>query len=224
MKTQHLLPVTLVLAWALAAVPAFATPTDICNAYNADITADGALVLYLWGDWGNDKYDDGHYVGFSYGLMDMFEVGGDWRITENEDFRQDPTLDAKFRFSLSDELTNAIAVGVDNINFDEDVQGKFIPYIVYTHDFEGLRAHAGYSFEEDNSGAFVGFDAATGDATLKWDWKQIADGDDWMGAVGFDMPFELMTENWVLSMFLTWSSNDDISDVWHAEINYTFGG
>jgi hypothetical protein len=229
------------IAWGLLAGPALAYPTNTNITYNADVTPDNQLILYLAGEWGNDKFDDGHYVGFSYGLMDIIEIGGTWRLTEDEDYRRDPVFDVKLRYDLGgtecdegcDETeeegcdgsridTTGIAIGVDNINFDEDKNGHIIPYIAYTHDFDGMRATAGYSFEEDNGAIFVGFDAAAGDAVLKWDWTQIDDGDDWMAAVGFDLPFVLTDDNWCFSSYLAFSSNDAYSDVWGAEISYTF--
>jgi len=221
-------------------LPASATPSDTNITWNADVTADESLTLFTWAEWGNNKYDDGHYIGFSYGLFDWVEIGGDWRITEDEDHRQDPTFDAKLRFALSDEEdgcgdgegcggscacinTTAIAIGVDNINFDEDENGDFIPYIVYTHDFDGFRGHAGYAFEEDNGAIFVGFDTNAGDATFKWDWTQCNDGDDWLAAVGVEVPFELLDEDgWNFATYLMFASNDEMSDTWTVEFNYTF--
>lgn len=222
------------ILWVIAATPVSATPTALNNAYNADVTDGGALILYLSGDWGNNKYDDGHDFGASYGLMGQFEIGFSWRLTAEDDFRQDPTFDAKFRFDLGGDKmdcegdcadcggcdTTGVAIGVDNINFDEDALGNFVPYIVYTHDFDGMRGHAGYAFEEDNGAIFVGLDHDTGDATLMWDWMQIDDGEDWQTAFGFSMPFQWLDDNWCFTSNLTFSSNSTHADVWYAEFSY----
>jgi hypothetical protein len=224
------------------ALPASAYPTKINNAYNADVTPACALDLHLWGEWGNNKYDDGHFLGASYGIADMAEVGFSWRLTEDEGYRQDPTYDVKLRFDLGEKpetccadgegtceegctgcpcrTSTGLAIGADNINFDEDTLGKIIPYIVYTHDFEDMRAHVGYSFEEDNGAIFAGLDFDSGDATLKFDWMQVNDGNDWEAAFGFDMPFQLYDDNWTFTSYLTFASDSDASDVWHAEVSY----
>jgi hypothetical protein len=231
MRRITLLFIIAAAAAIFLAAPVFADPTGNNITYNADVTAANELVLIFSAEWGNNKYDDGHFVGFSYGLMDMFEIGGNWRLTEDEDYRHDPVFDAKFRFDLGQDIscdgedgyrtTTGIAVGADNINFDTDKNGNIIPYIAYTHDFEGLRATAGYSFEEDNGAIFVGFDAETGDATLMWDWTQVNDGEDWNAAVGCEMPFEWFDDNWAFATHLAFSSNSTASDVWYVEFNYT---
>jgi len=231
MKRITLLLTLTAAAAIFLAAPVFADPSGNNITYNADVTGANELVLIFSADWGNNKYDDGHFIGFSYGLMDMIEIGGNWRLTEDEDYRQDPIFDAKFRFDLGEDCecpgcenqcrtTTGIALGADNINFDEDENGSIIPYVVYTHDFNGLRASAGYAFEEDNGAIFVGFDADTGDATLMWDWMQENDGDDWRAAVGCEMPFDWFDDNWTFVTHLSFSSDSTASDIWYVEFNY----
>lgn len=231
---------TMAMLSLLFTLPAMATYTGNNNTPSADITDEGTTILYAYGQWGNGKFDDGHYFGISYGLFDILEIGTDWRLTEDDDFRHDPTFDIAFRYDLGGEDkcdcggecgdecggcwmdSTGLAIGVYNINFDEDLEGNFIPYLVYTHDFEGFRGSLGYSFEEDNGAIFAGFDAPTGDATVMGDWTQTNDGGDWDATIGFDMPFEWFDDNWSFCSFILFSSNDDEPDVWHVEFSYTF--
>lgn len=247
--------------FAILALPAMATPTHTNNVYNADVTGDGELVLYLWGMWGNEKYDDSHWTGFSYGFGDFLEIGGSYRITENDDFRSDPHFDARLRYALADFWkgdeeeeggcaeeeeggegeggcgegeggvccggacsyvnTTGIAIGIDNLTGDEDVNGNMIPYIAYTHDFgDNFRGTAGYAFEDGNNAIFVGFDTTSGSGTYKWDWRQINDGADWQASVGFEFPFEAYWDNWAIASWLSFSSNQNIGEVWIVEVSY----
>jgi len=224
------------------AAPAWADFTGLNIVPDAQVQDDGALTFMVRGDWGNSGFDDGHYIGFSYGLMDYLEIGGSWRLTEDEDFRGDPTFDVKFRYNLAPEmepcpgsdeeagcggckgLATGIAVGAYNINFDEDENGNMVPYLVYTHDFEGFRGSLGYSFEEDNGAIFSGWELDAGDGVLKWDWTQISDGNDWNSSVGFETPFywdDWLDGDWTIGSWLMFTSNDAGSDVWTVEVSYT---
>jgi len=253
------------------AAPAFADFTGTNLVPDARVQDDGSLKFLLRGDWGNNKYDDGHFIGFTYGLLDYFEIGGSWRLTENEDLRRDPVFDLKFRYDLApekdgcdeememdndDETEDAdeaedvdevddddetemeggcgggcgyknatgIAVGAWNVNFDEDKNGKIIPYFVYTHDFDGLRGSIGYEFQEDNDGIFTGWEFDAGDGVLRADWTQVNDGEDWNGSVGFETPFywdDVVDGEWTVGSWLVFSSDDNASDVWNLELTYT---
>ncbi len=219
-----------VLAWFIA-VPAWATATRCNNTYNTDITDEGNTILYFFCDWGSGKYDDGHFFGISYGLMDWVEIGGTYRLTENSDFQSDPFFDIKVRYGFSNcddpdsdwGHSGAIAFGLDNITGNEDENGSMIPYIAYTHLWSGdFRGHAGYSLEDNNTGLFFGFDTVAGDANLKWDWMQTNDGSDWITAFGFDIPVTIFDTDLGFCTFLTFPSNDNESEVWYVEFTYEF--
>jgi len=252
------------------AAPAFADFTGTNLVPNASVQDEGALKFFLRGDWGNNKFDDGHSIGFRYGIFENFEIGGSWRLTEDEDFRQDPTFEVKFRFDLApekegcgtememddddegedvedadeaedvDEMDDddememgcegcgpvnatGIAVGAWNVNFDEDKNGKIVPYIVYTHDFTGLRGSVGYAFQEDNNAAFTGWAVDAGDGAVRCDWIQANDGEDWNAAVGFQTPLnwdDVIDGAWGIESWLTFSSDDNASDVWTVKLTY----
>ena len=260
MKTRYIITVAIsLMVWGLLAIPAMATPTHTCITPNADITPAMNVVVYGWGEWGTNRFDDGHFAGISLGLFDIIEVGGTYRLTKDSDNSLDPTFDAKAHYQLFDNLT--IAGGAYNINSDEDKNGKMVPYGVVCYDFGGLRANVGFAGTEKEksitfkvkqpdgtfkvsdpvpweefaakfptssrvmaaSGVFAGIDSKAGDATVKMDWMQINQGDDWRAAFGFDVPFELLIDGWKLGSWLTFSSNDLIPDTWIVEMSYAYG-
>lgn len=221
------------LAWFIAA-PAWATPSGCANTYTTDVTAEGNTILYLFGDWGNNKYDDGHYFGISYGVGDWMEIGGTYRLTLDSDFQSDPVFDLRLRHGLSDEEEcegadsgwghpGAVAFGLDNITGNEDENGSMIPYIAYTNLWcEGVRGHAGYSFEDGNNSIFIGFDAEAGDATLLADWMQTNDGGDWVAAFGVAFPLEIFDTEFGGCTFLSIPSDDAESETIYLELAYEF--
>lgn len=245
MRKKLLFLLVLAVSVWLIASPAMAVSSTTNFTWNGDVTPDDTWIFFAMGDWGTDKFDDNHEIGFSYGFEDFLEVGGRWRLTENSDFSQDPRFDAKYRFDIGGneacccgpgcsnseepcccgEVCNCgdstgVAIGLDNINFDEDKNGKVMPYLAYTHDFGGLRGTLGYSFEEDNGAVFGGLDSAAGDVTLKWDWRQMNDGENWQTAFGLTMPFHFYDDNWNFKTFLTFSTDSTAPDIWHCEFFY----
>jgi hypothetical protein len=226
----------------LMAAPAWADHSGNNMTPTAAVQDEGATPLLFTGEWGNAKADDGHYLGICYGLFGTMEIGGTYRLTEDDDFRLDPTFEFKYRYSLADEpepcgmeggcsgcggctaLETALAVGAWNINFDEDKNGSIVPYVVYTHDFTGLRGSVGYSFEEDNGAFFSGWELDAGETVLRWDWMQANDGNDWDAAVGFETPFnwdDWFESNWTVGSWLQFSSDSAASDMWVLQFTYT---
>jgi hypothetical protein len=222
MLRKSIFAVVSITIFVALCAPAFATATTVINAYSADVTPAGHAIIYLYGLWGNEKHDDAHYVGVSYGIGDFLEIGGNWRITKTEDYRHKPTADAKFHWDINkkDKLTSAFAVGIDNVSTDQDKEGHNIPYVAYTQDFKDFRAHAGYSFEDDNRGIFVGLDAKTGEALLLWDWIQSNDGHDWITSFGAEVPVKVISEDFYASASLSFSSQESSSDVLEVTLEY----
>ncbi|MFH1676202.1 MAG: hypothetical protein ABIC40_04175 [bacterium] len=252
MKTKNIITIAIsLMVWGLLAIPAMATPTHTCITPNADITPEMNVVVYGWGEWGANRFDDGHFAGISLGLFDIIEVGGSYRLTKDSEFRMDPTFDAKAHYKFNDNIT--IAAGAYNFSGDEDKNGSMVPYGVLCYDFGGLRANVGFAAREKEkidevnpatgvpytwkewaekypnypgviaaSGLFVGFDTKAGDATLKMDWTQINQGDDWRTAFGFDVPIEILIDGWTVGSWLVFSSNDQIPDTWILELSYAY--
>jgi hypothetical protein len=199
----------------MAARPAQAT------SYTAPVTGDGQFYIYYGNITGNKGYEGCGYAGFDYGFFDFFETGICWTVGDSDSVFESPVFDGKVVYALDDERSTSLAAGFDNLSGDEDKNGPIIPYFVYTHDFDGVRAHGGYIFERDNESIFLAVDGDIENVCLGADWSEINEGNDWEASVSIWVPLTDIDDNCALYSYYTFSSDKEAGETLTIELSFT---
>lgn len=209
------------LAFVVSATQA--QPSGLNNIPTADTTPDKTLVLQGFSVFGEDR-KPGFFTGFKFGLTPHELVGIEFGLLGQlgpED-SQNLTFHAKLGISPAVDWPR-LGGGIANVAFtddDQDDAGAEFPYAVISHDFEIVRLHGGYKFQEDNEGAFVGidrtFDVWERKLTLRADAIQIEDESDWLGSFGLMFPIidTIVFEGWISKPF------DGGDPVFTLKLNY----
>jgi hypothetical protein len=205
----------------VASTLAFPLPSQALT-YNCYTVGAEQAYLYFGNESGNNGYESYSYMGITYGIEDIAEIGGCW-VVDGGHMLESPVFDAKVRISLDDETGTAFALGFENASSDEDKNGSYVPYAVYTYDFGSLRGHAGYAFERDNEGIFFGIDGDVDETCLGVDWRQMDEGSEWESTINIYAPLEFIDESCALFAYYTFSSDSEESDTLTVEISYTIG-
>ncbi len=170
------------VAVALLAGVSLATPTGLNNIPTADVVPQNVLVLQSWANFGSDL-DTSWAAGFKYGPACNWEVGLDGGLT-GPGSGQGITGQAKYRIPLQNGAR--VALGVANISNDTDVNGDYFPYVVLSAPLgQKTAGHAGYEFQNNNEGVFLGLDSYVGKVDVRTDWVEKGVGDDSMWSLGF---------------------------------------
>lgn len=194
------------LAAALMAVSVRATPSGLNNIPTADTTGARTLVLQGFSTFGENR-GPAHFAGFKMGLDPLgqrVEWGLDSRVGPDD---AGPAV-LQFKYALQFQAPGpTLALGVANLALtegDRDEAGQPFSYFVLTHDFGGMRAHAGYGLQSRNNAAFLGLDRTfkvfARDLMLRADLTQIDDRDQWLGSAGF---LYLLHKNWALESWVS---------------------
>jgi hypothetical protein len=173
----------------------FGDATGLNNMPTADTPPHRKLVFQFKTTLG-DEMESVYFGGVKSGL-DVFEQRFEWGVdsTLGVSSLGNDAGPAILQFKLAHDLVDdqtAFGVGVANIGVrsrDRRDVGQPFTYLVLSHDFGFLRAHAGYGLQQDNNTALIGFDKTIRlferDLTLRSDFIQIDDQDQWLGSAGF---------------------------------------
>ena len=194
------------LAATLVAVSVHATPTGLNNIPTADTTGARTLVLQGFSTFGENR-GPAHFAGFKTGLDPLgqrVEWGLDSRIGPGS---AGPAV-LQFKYAVQLQAAGpTLALGVANLALtkgDRDEAGQPFSYLVFTHDFGGMRAHAGYGLQNRNNAAFLGLDKTfkvfARDLMLRADLIQIDNRNQWLGSAGF---LYLLHKNWALESWVS---------------------
>ena len=210
------------LVWILCLIGCFvfvqsglASPSGLNNIPTADVVPENILVFQTWANLGPERSTD-LFFGAKFGVYKGVEIGLD-----SED--SGPIV-AQFKvqapvFGPDSKLLPL--VGVENISTDTDRAGDLNPYIVFTYDFDFLRGHVGYNFQDDNLGAFLGVDTTVQlggrDLVLRADVRETSDGDELLGSLGF---LHVLPENFVLEGWVSVPSDDGLEESYTIKLNY----
>jgi hypothetical protein len=199
----------LALAAAAALLPTavFASPSGLNNIPTADTPGHREGVFQWFSTFPTAGKAD-HWMGFKTGLrpfgaMHRFEGGFDSHLAPDE---SGPVV-FQFKYAVQ-PWTNLPTLGLGSANLaltseDRDRAGQPFSYAMLTHDFGWLRAHAGYALQHGNNTALLGLDKTVKlfdrDLTLRGDFRQIDDEDQWLGSAGFLYHFHknVALESWV---------------------------
>ncbi|MDP7421225.1 MAG: hypothetical protein QGH40_05070 [bacterium] len=198
-------------------VAAGATPSGLNNIPTADVTGLETLVFQTWVNLPDTAADE-YYSGFKYGLTAGIEIGIDGKLSPG----QEGPFTFQFKSLLADDSEGfRILAGVEGIS-ESDRAGEEVPYLVLSKEFKGIRAHLGYTFLDNQGGAFFGLDKTFEfqgkDLTVRGDIKKINNKNDLLRSFGFMYPLvdKIILESWI-------SSPDNASqDVYTIKFNYVF--
>lgn len=212
--------VTVLFICLMALTPKlFSSPSGLNNIPTADVVPEKVLVVQGWGNFSQGE-SPVYYVGAKYGPLKGVEIGIDGMVGSDDTGPGTFQIKSQLPF-FGEESTFMPLVGVANISMDTDKAGKVNPYLVLTSDFDFLRVHLGYFFQEDNDGAFGGIDKTIqlfgNDFVFRADVLAINDNDDVLGSVGFlyVLPWNFVLESWV-----SFSSQDDQDETLTVKLNY----
>ena len=196
---------------SLAVVPllfsqvCWASPTGLNNIPTTDVAGHKVLVLQSWLTTGNDAKPV-WVTGFKQGILDKIEVGADGKVGSGDE--GPVALQAKAKLI---DLDSGFAglVGIEGITFEGNIDKDMVPYLTVSQDirlnddFQIVRLHGGYSFQDDNLSMFTGadrtFEVFDQDLVLRSDLKQVNDGNNLLISGGFllTLPFNVVLESWL---------------------------
>jgi hypothetical protein len=186
-----------------------ATPSGLDNIPTADTPPDKVVVLQAYDTFG-ESAEHNFSAGVKFGLRPWgnqgwaprFEGGLDGHLFPGDSgpaiFQGKVTLHPW-------EQAPAVALGSANIALsasDRDRTGEPFNYLVFSHDLNLLRLHAGYAIQTHNNAGFFGVDTTfpvlSRDLTLRADAIQINDQSQWLTSVGMMYPLtrSLVLEAW----------------------------
>lgn len=183
----------------------FASPTGLNNIPTTDVVSDRVLVLQSWLTTGFEQKPQ-WVSGAKYGLFDKVEIGIDSKLGSGD--AGPIAFQGKlkvYEHNFEKEFFSEFAalIGCEGIALDENIGDIVTPYMVLSQDFTLLRVNAGYGFQKNNFGVFIGIDRSFSileqDLILRSDLKQVNDGDDLLISVGFllTLPFDFVWESWL---------------------------
>ncbi|MBI4358243.1 MAG: hypothetical protein HY584_02995 [Candidatus Omnitrophica bacterium] len=190
----------------------FATPTGLDNIPTADTVPHRTVVIQEYTDFIDDS-EPTHSLGFKSGLFDIVEFGMDRKVGPNHSganlFQTKLKLDP-VRFGAKGNWP-LFTGGVANVAWTDrgrEISGQPFSYLVtsYKVKFEKwnlVRAHLGFTFQNDNEGVFFGFDREIFKGfSLKTDYITVNNGRDLLSSWGFiyepgwKFPFNIAIEAW----------------------------
>jgi hypothetical protein len=216
-RPAHILPILLTAGLCSLIF----SPQVRATSYSAGVTEEHALYSYYGGAIGEGEFESYQYVGFDYGIGGFAEVGVCWTLGDGFNQMTSPVIDAKLSYNADEEGRTAFAVGLDNWSHDEDYNGNGKWYVVCSHDFNQVRGHAGYIFEDENNAVFLATDWDMGDISAGVDWSQIDDGKEWEASGSIYVPLPSINEDCAFYSYYTFSSDPDQDGYLTAEIQIT---
>lgn len=218
---ESTLTLTTVLTIALlgCALHSQASPTGLNNIPTADVVPRNVLVLQGWLN-ASDGVSPSYFIGAKYGLHKYIEIGADQLVGADDEGPM--LLQAKIQVPMPQENPPIVPLlGIANVSDDRKEAGDADPYALLTADLGLARMHLGYSFQDDNDGAFAGIDKALSiddrDLVLRADIRQVDDGDEVLSSAGFlhVLPWNLALESWV-----SFHSDGQVDESFTAKLNY----